>query len=141
MAVKAHVPDPNGSPAAGKTSISISRWINERYPPLDELLSAHDVARLARRPRWVVAALCLVGQLPKKLKFRGRTIGWRRSDVLAWLARGPAITGDHAVAKRPSARRRPRLISLPFKRIGGAFMARRNRARGVYRKPFPRIRG
>lgn len=140
MEVKAPVSDPCSKPKAGKTSVSLSRWINERYPPLHDLLSAHDVARLTRRPRWVLAALCLIGRFPKKLKFRGRAIGWRRSDVLKWLARNLPVTGDHAVANRSSARRRPRQISLRLKRIGGVPLARGNCARGAYRKASPRVR-
>lgn len=140
MEVKAPVPDPCPKPKAGKTSVAISRWINERYPPLHDLLSAHDVARLTRRPRWVLAALCLIGRFPKKLKFRGRAIGWWRSDVLTWLARDFPVTSDHAVANRSGARRSPRQISLPLKRIGGVPVAHRNRARGTYRKASPRVR-
>src|SRR5579859_4404375 len=35
-----------------KARVSISKWVNEAYPPWDEILSTHDVARLTRCPRW-----------------------------------------------------------------------------------------
>lgn len=68
-------------------NLTISRWVNEPYPPLNELLSSRDVARLTRRPRWVLSGLSLIGRFPKKFKFRGRGIGWRRSEVLEWISR------------------------------------------------------
>jgi hypothetical protein len=67
--------------------IVLSRWVNEPYPPLTELLSAHDVARLTRRPRWLLAGLALIGRFPKEARFRGRALGWWRSDVLEWMAK------------------------------------------------------
>ena len=142
MDIKATASDSNQLSRARKKPISISRCINERYPPLHELLCAHDVARLTRRPRWVIAGLCLIGRFPRKLLFRGRAIGWRRSDLLPWLARDLVGTGDHGGAKRSDARRRPRQISLPFKRIGGVPLARGSRARppGTNCNPTPRIR-
>lgn len=129
MEVKAFAPDPNPTPRLRKTPVSMSRWINERNPPLHELLSAHDVVRLTRRPRWVIAGLCLIGRFPKKLKFRGRAIGWRRSDVLEWLARDITAVGDHAPAIRSESCRRPRHILLPLKRAASNRFARRCRAR------------
>ena len=49
--------DPKAAPAR---PIVLSRWINEPYPPLTELLSAYDVARLTRRPRWLLVGLTLI---------------------------------------------------------------------------------
>src|SRR6185437_935382 len=66
--------------------VSLSKWVNERLPSFQELLTAHDVARLTRRPRWVVAALTVVGRFPPKQRFHGRSVGWRRYDVERWLA-------------------------------------------------------
>lgn len=66
--------------------VSLSKWVNERFPSYQELLSSHDVARLTRRNRWVLAALTAVGRFPAKQRFHGRTIGWRRQDVERWLA-------------------------------------------------------
>jgi hypothetical protein len=67
--------------------VTLSRWINEPYPPLTELLSAHDVARLTRRPRWLLVGLELIGRFfPERRGFEeelsaggGRmcSSGWR----------------------------------------------------------------
>ena len=84
--------------------LSISRWVNEPYPALNELLSSHDVARLTRRPCWVLNGLSLIGRFPKKLRFRGRGIGWRRSEVLEWIS--PDAVNVNAMA--PVARAHPR---------------------------------
>lgn len=83
----------------GAQALTISRWVNEPYPPLNELLSSHDVARLTRRPRWLLSGLSLIGRFPKKFKFQGRGIGWRRSEVLEWMSRE---THSCAADRRPA---------------------------------------
>ncbi len=76
--------------------VILSRWVNEPYPPLAELLSAHDVARLARRPRWMLTGLSWLGRFPRKVRFRGKAIGWRRSDIVDW------VTGErHSIYNAP----------------------------------------
>jgi len=35
-------------------SIRLSKWVNELYLPWAEILTAHDVARLTRRYRWML---------------------------------------------------------------------------------------
>lgn len=65
--------------------VSLSRWVNERLPSSQEILTAHDVARLTRRPQWVLTALTLLGRFPSKQRFHGRPIGWHRREVLLWL--------------------------------------------------------
>src|SRR5687767_2231312 len=72
--------------ALGDAEIPLSRWVNERFPAWNEVLTSHDVARLTRRHRWIVTALSLVGGFPRKQQFRGRAIGWLRADVEEWLA-------------------------------------------------------
>ena len=67
--------------------VALSRWVNEPLPAWQDLLSAHDVARLTRRPGWILCGLALVGRFPRKCQYRGRCIGWLRSDVLAWMTR------------------------------------------------------
>ena len=52
--------------------VSLSKWANERFPSFQELLTAHEVARLTRRHRWVLAALTLLGRFPRKQRFHGR---------------------------------------------------------------------
>ena len=66
--------------------VSLSKWVNEKFPSFQELLTAHDVARLTRRHRWVLAALTVVGRFPPRQRFHGRSVGWRRHDVERWLA-------------------------------------------------------
>lgn len=81
-------PSPVGA-ASGvpSQSVTLSPWVNEHFPAWEELLSAHDVARLTRRPRWVLASLILVRRFPRKRRYHGRGVGWLRSDVIHWLAR------------------------------------------------------
>jgi predicted DNA-binding transcriptional regulator AlpA len=67
-------------------NISLSKWVNEQYPPWTELLSAHEVARLTRRHPWVMTARTILGRFPKQQRFRGRRVGWRRSQLADWLA-------------------------------------------------------
>lgn len=110
-------PSPSGASASASTfhsPLAISKWVNERYPPLNELLSAHDVARLTRRPRWMLTGLCLIGRFPKKLTFRGRGIGWRRSEVLDWMSRDPAVAPGREATSRASACKHPRQACLPL---------------------------
>jgi predicted DNA-binding transcriptional regulator AlpA len=98
--------------------IVLSRWVNEPYPPLTELLSAHDVARLTRRPRWLIAGLVLIGRFPRKARFRGRAFGWWRADVLDWMAKDLALEHRHMTSSRPSLRRQPRQTCLPLESGG-----------------------
>lgn len=111
--------DPKAAPR-----VTLSRWINEPYPPLTELLSAHDVARLTRRPRWLLLGLALIGRFPKKAWFRGRAVGWWLSDVLEWMARDLALDRDHATLSRPCGRRQPRQDCLPLEARGRYAAAR-----------------
>ena len=75
----------SGAPCPDK--VVISRWVNERFPDWEQILSAHDVARLTRRPRWLLLSMMLVGRFPQRRRFHGRGIGWMRSDIVHWLAR------------------------------------------------------
>ena len=74
------IPDRTAAPR-----VSLSRWVNEGLPSCQELLTAHDVARLTRRRRWILETLTLFGRFPRKQRFHGRRVGWRRRDVLLWL--------------------------------------------------------
>ena len=113
----------------GKTSadetqppVVLSRWVNEPYPSLTELLSAHDVARLTRRPRWMVLGLTLIGQFPARARFRGRKIGWRRIDVLEWMARDLALQRERGTSPTGyfEAHSRQSLLPLGCRASGGA---------------------
>jgi predicted DNA-binding transcriptional regulator AlpA len=75
--------------------VSISRWVNEPYPAWDQILTAHDVARLIRRAPWVISSMAAVGQFPQRQRFRGKKIGWLKADVLEWIAQ----TSRHRVAR------------------------------------------
>src|SRR5215472_1736741 len=84
--------------------VVLSPYVNQPFPAWEELLSAHDVARLTRRPRWVLTSLVLLGRFPKRCRYHGRGIGWLRSDVLSWLTRdleAPRCRGEPAsIARR-----------------------------------------
>jgi len=75
-------------------NVVLSPFVNERFPAWEDLLSAHDVARLTRRPRWMLVSLVLLGRFPRKCRYHGRSIGWLRADVTRWLARGSG-EGDY----------------------------------------------
>jgi predicted DNA-binding transcriptional regulator AlpA len=101
------------SPAAS-CRISLSRYVNEQFPNWEELLSAHDVARLTRRPRWMVLSLALLGRFPRKRRFHGRGIGWLRSDVIHWLAKDLRTTQCHATSVEITRSRIARQKVLPL---------------------------
>jgi len=82
--------------------IQLSRWTNEPLPDLRNILSLRDVARLTRRPRWLLGGLVLIGRFPAKKRYRGRPIGWCRSELLDWMSRDPAVERE-----RPCPSRRP----------------------------------
>jgi hypothetical protein len=69
--------------------VSISRWVNEPYPAWDCILTAHDVARLIRRPRWMLRGLAAIGQIPRSHHFHGKHIGWLKADIFEWMASSP----------------------------------------------------
>jgi predicted DNA-binding transcriptional regulator AlpA len=100
-----------------RTKVTLSPWVNEPLPPFQELLSAHDVARLTRRPKLVIAGLMFLRRFPKKRRYRGRQIGWLRADVLDWMTRGLAIddAGEKTdLAPRRCAKATPRQPCLPL---------------------------
>lgn len=100
--------------ASSRANVILSRWVNEPLPPFQELLSAHDVARLTRRPRLVISGLMLLRRFPQKRRYRGRQVGWLRSDVLDWLARDLVIDDGVAPPPRRCSRRHPRQGCLPL---------------------------
>ena len=101
--------------------VPLSRWVNERLPAWNEILTSHEVARLTRRHHWLLNALTLVGRFPKKHQFRGRPVGWLRADVEEWLGRcGPA--------QRPLAPCRRRRLDLASPHL--------SRNRHEYRRNF-----
>lgn len=101
------------APAAPRR-VSLSPYVNERFPNWEELLSAHDVARLTRRPRWMVLSLALFGRFPREYRFHGRAIGWLRSDVLRWLAKDLRVTQCRAHRGPVARSRNARQALLPL---------------------------
>jgi predicted DNA-binding transcriptional regulator AlpA len=85
------LPSPIGAPSP---AIALSPWVNEQFPAWEELLTAHDVARLTRRPRWLLKTLALLGRFPHKRRYHGRGIGWLRTDVAHWLAKDLRAAND-----------------------------------------------
>src|SRR6266513_5776010 len=98
------LPSDQRAPSAACTD-QLSKWVNERFPPWEQLLSARDVARLTCRRRWVLSGLMPLGLFPKRLQYQGRPIGWNREDVLDWLSRGM-----QRAAPRPC---RSRVVAAP----------------------------
>lgn len=117
-----------------RSNVSLSKWVNEKLPAWNEILGAHEVARLTRRPRWILAALAYVGQFPKPQRFRGRAIGWHRRDVQRWLldAAGLSASADSANCSgiacgriRSRAERRPATRRCARRDRRGAMSCRR----------------
>lgn len=92
----------------GRQRVSISQWVNEPYPAWDQILTAHDVARLIRRPPWVFSTMAAVGKFPQRQRFRGKKIGWLKADILEWMARG---TPCRAAKSSDRTTRRRKLVA------------------------------
>src|SRR3984957_20635472 len=98
-----------------RSDVILSPWVNEPLPPLQELLSAHDVARLTRRPRFGILGFVLRSLFPKKRRFRGRQIGWLRAEVLDWMTRDLVIDDrPEEPAMRRCAKVTPQQPCLPL---------------------------
>ena len=87
-------------------NVRISPRVNEKLPALSQILSAHDVAPLTRRNRWVLYALSFLGRFPRKQRFRGHSIGWDRVEILEWLT--PPKPIEPKAPTTGSANRHPR---------------------------------
>jgi predicted DNA-binding transcriptional regulator AlpA len=98
-----------------RCNVILSPWVNEPLPSFQELLSAHDVARLTRRPKFVISGLVLLRRFPKKRRFRGHQIGWLRAEVLDWMTRDLAIDDRHGEpVTRRCAKVTPQQPCLPL---------------------------
>lgn len=120
------------------SDVSLSKWVNEKLPAWHEILSTHEVARLTRRHRWILATLTLLGRFPRPQRFRGRTIGWRRRDVERWLldesesmARDQSSTSSSSAGDTPPRRGRARSITrrCSWTRVDRRPLCRRTRGR------------
>src|ERR1700729_2665907 len=116
------------APLAASYRVSLSPYVNEQLPNWEELLSAHDVARLTRRPRWVLASLVLLRRFPRKRRYHGRGVGWLRSDVIHWLSKDLRATTCHLAPAQSFRPRVARQTSLPFE-CTSACVTRRSRSR------------
>src|SRR5688500_13219856 len=76
----------NGMARENPSRLRLSKWINERCPEWTTLLTAHEVARLTRRPRCLLSALAYFKRLPAPKRYHGKKLGWRREDIERWLA-------------------------------------------------------
>lgn len=110
--------------AATKTEVTISKWVNEGAPSWSDILTAHDVARLTRRHRWQLSAFAWIGRFPKPRRFRGRRLGWLRSEVVNWLTKDLTISG---LPHSPSVQQH-----LPLNRVGRHFRSKRGRSRRAH---------
>jgi hypothetical protein len=116
-----HGPDTGG--VSVRQRVSISRWVNEPYPAWDCILTAHDVARLIRRPRWMLGSLAAIGQIPCRQRFHGKHIGWLKADILEWMVRSTRPPVDKTSNRAHCARYRhshPNQHVLPLRpALGG----------------------
>ncbi len=108
----------SGMVAGQKTrAVAISPWVNEPLPDIQGILCSRDLARLTRRPRWVLCGLALMGKFPRRKRYHGRVVGWCRAEVLEWMTRELAVAGEtpeRLNAPRRSARRHARQQCLPL---------------------------
>jgi hypothetical protein len=114
-------------------TVTISRWVNEPLPDVQGLLCSRDLARLTRRPRWMLCGLALIGKFPRKKRFRGRGIGWCRAEVLEWMTREVSIEPERHErlnGSRRCSRRHPRQACLPLE-CRGPRMPTRSTSRNI----------
>lgn len=124
-------PDPSPPDASIRSvaskKVSLSPWVNEQFPGWDQLLSAHDIARLTRRPRWALLGLMVLGRFPRKRVFHGRRIGWLRSDVLNWMTDESGCVTYRKSDSLGTPYLSGRQMCLPFSSSGACTLRRRKR--------------
>ena len=134
----------SSSKSAAPDRVSLSPFVNERLPNWEEILSARDVARLTRRPHWVIAGLILVRRFPRKRRYHGRGIGWLRSDVIHWLSKDLRTPPCTCTPERAFRARIIRQASFsfdgaePFMRRGRRRVARGGGQRAMTSNDSPR---
>src|SRR3981189_1139266 len=99
------------------TTVTLSPGVNEPLHDIQAILSSRDLARLARRPRWVLCVLALMGKFPRRKRYRGRLVGWCRAEVLEWMARDLSVEAESRErwdGPRRCTRRHPRQACLPL---------------------------
>lgn len=118
--------------AANSRNVTLSSWVNEPFLAWQELLSAHDVARLTRRPKWLVIALSMVGRFPARRCFHGRRVGWMKGDVLDWLAKDLQLKRCNATPSHHRGRQTSlqRMLPLHCPRVRGRRRSCASRRKG-----------
>lgn len=71
-------------------------WTEPRAYHEEEVLRWADVHRMVKLSRNTVRKLEKAGQFPKRFPLTDYSVGWRKSDVLAWIA---------ALGSKPAAAR------------------------------------
>lgn len=100
--------------ARASQDVHLPRWVNEPIPDLRAILSAGEISRLTRRPRWLLLGLAVFGRFPKQRTHCGKPVGWHRADVLDWLTQNMTIEADHRAEVRHCRPARPRQACLPL---------------------------
>ncbi len=73
-----------------------------------QLLSVDTLAQLLELSTRQVRRLDVTGKVPKPFKI-GRSVRWRRSEILAWLEAGMPERGDWEIIKRETRNSKPGL--------------------------------
>jgi hypothetical protein len=98
-------------------AVRISPWVNEPLPDIQGILCSRDLARLTRRPRWVLCGLAMMGKFPRKKRYRGRVVGWCRAEVMEWMTCELSVetaNDERLNAPRRCTRRHARQQCLPL---------------------------
>jgi len=74
--------------------VRLPRCVDESFPDVHAILSGSEIARLTRRPRWLLFGMAVLGHFPKQRTHCGKSIGWHRADVLDWLTQHMATESD-----------------------------------------------
>jgi len=127
------------APSIIRTSqdLRLPRWVNEPLPDLRALLTANEISRLTRRPRWLLLGLAVLGRFPKQRTHCGKPVGWHRADVLEWLTANMTIEADHNPGLGRCRHAKPRQACLPFetgRSIGTSHERQRRHSAGGQRQ-------
>lgn len=98
----------------GACKVHLARWVNEPLPNAQAILSGREIARLTRRPRWILIGMAMLGTFPKQRTHGGKAIGWHRADVLDWLTQHMATEPEISPAPPACQQQRPSQTCLPF---------------------------
>lgn len=93
--------------------VHLTRWVNEPLPDLRAILSASEISRLTRRPRWLLLGLAIFGRFPRRRTYCGKPVGWHRADVLDWLTQNVTLKDD-GHSERRHRHQRPKQACLPL---------------------------